>query len=198
MVWNVEQSFYEKLILKFRKHTAKLPMLIRYGVGENEFGVAPLRAPKWYKRPAGASFGFGGKLVAFRPRPSAAVTEDSLVSRSSEFEAAIQNGERSLLRVLCEKKSQETKSLRTDHEGKSYVELLQDLMEKTIVLALATGQKQFSASLCKLVEKYAEILASQGLLTTAMEYLKLLGSNELSPELVILRDRIALATEPGM
>ncbi|CAK8560841.1 unnamed protein product [Lathyrus sativus] len=53
---------------------------------------------------------------------------------------------------------------------------LQDLMEKTIVLALATGKKRFSASLCKLVDKYAEILASQGLLTTAMEYLKLLGS----------------------
>ena len=71
-------------------------------------------------------------------------------------------------------------------------------MEKTIVLSLATGQKRFSASLCKLVEKYAEILTSQGLLTTAMEYLKLLGSDELSPELVILRDWIALATEPGM
>lgn len=70
-------------------------------------------------------------------------------------------------------------------------------MEKTIVLALATGQKRFSASLCKLVEKYAEILASQGLLTTALEYLKLLGSEELSPELVILKDRIALSTEPG-
>jgi len=70
-------------------------------------------------------------------------------------------------------------------------------MEKTIVLALATGQKRFSASLCKLVEKYAEILASQGLLTTAMEYLKLLGSEELSPELTILKDRIALSTEPG-
>uniref|UniRef100_A0A7N2LD35 Uncharacterized protein n=1 Tax=Quercus lobata TaxID=97700 RepID=A0A7N2LD35_QUELO len=96
-----------------------------------------------------------------------------------------------------------SRSLRIEHEGKSYVELLQhnlvleeDLMEKTVVLALATGQKRFSASLCKLVEKYAEILASQGLLTTAMEYLKLLGSDELSPELVILRDRIALATEP--
>jgi protein transport protein SEC31 len=70
-------------------------------------------------------------------------------------------------------------------------------MEKTIVLALATGQKSFSASLCKLVEKYAEILASQGLLTTAMEYLKLLGSEELSTELVILKDRIARSTEPG-
>ena len=67
-------------------------------------------------------------------------------------------------------------------------------MEKTIILALATGQKQFSASLCKLVEKDANILASQGLLTTAMKYLKLLGSNELSLELVILRDRIAHRT----
>ncbi|KAK6804019.1 hypothetical protein RDI58_001803 [Solanum bulbocastanum] len=82
-------------------------------------------------------------------------------------------------------------------DGKSYVDLLQDLMEKTIVFALATGQKRFSASLCKLLEKYAEILASQGLLTTAMEYLKLMGSEELSPELTILRDRIALSTEPA-
>ncbi|KAJ8565513.1 hypothetical protein K7X08_008089 [Anisodus acutangulus] len=82
-------------------------------------------------------------------------------------------------------------------DGKSYVDLLQDLMEKTIVFALATGQKKFSASLCKLLEKYAEILASQGLLTTAIEYLKLLGSEELSPELTILRDRIALSTEPA-
>ncbi|XP_060217414.1 protein transport protein SEC31 homolog B isoform X2 [Lycium barbarum] len=82
-------------------------------------------------------------------------------------------------------------------DGKSYVDLLQDLMEKTIVFALATGQKRFSASLCKLLEKYAEILASQGLLTTAMEYLKLMGSEELSPELAILRDRIALSTEPA-
>lgn len=67
-----------------------------------------------------------------------------------------------------------------------------------MVLALATGQKRFSASLCKLVEKYAEILASQGLLTTAMEYLKLMGTEDLSPELVILRDRIALSSEPGI
>ena len=32
---------------------------------------APLRAPKWYKRPAGVSFGFGGKLVSFHPKSSA-------------------------------------------------------------------------------------------------------------------------------
>nr|XP_043619010.1 protein transport protein SEC31 homolog B-like isoform X2 [Erigeron canadensis] len=89
-----------------------------------------------------------------------------------------------------------SKNVTTEHEGKTYVELLQDLMEKTVILALATGQKRFSASLCKLVEKYVEILASQGLLTTAMEYLRLMGSDNLSPELVILRDRIAHSSEP--
>ncbi|KAI9116702.1 hypothetical protein K1719_012360 [Acacia pycnantha] len=439
----------------------------RYGAGQNDFGAVSLRAPKWYKRPVGVSFGFGGKLVSFNIKSSAAnapagssevyvhnmVTEHTLLSRSSEFEAAIHNGERSLLRVICDKKSQESesdeeretwgflkvmfeddgsartkllehlgftvpveekdttlddlaqevsaigldeaavdkvglgpsnestvipdtgedffnnlpspkaetplstsggnvdyangldkteeeleveesndptfddsvqralvvgdykgavtqcisankwadalviahvgsaslwestrdqylkkirspylkivsamvskdllslvntrplkfwketlallcsfaqrdewtmlcdtlasklmgagntlaatlcyicagnidktveiwsKNLQTEHEGKSYVDVLQDLMEKTIVLALATGQKQFSASLCKLVEKYAEILASQGLLTTAMEYIKLLGSAELSPELLVLKDRISLSTQ---
>ncbi|KAL8154969.1 hypothetical protein AgCh_000362 [Apium graveolens] len=84
----------------------------------------------------------------------------------------------------------------TKQDGKSYVALLQDLMEKTMILAMATGQKRFSASLCKLVEKYAEILASQGLLTTAMEYLNFMGNEELTTELVILRDRIAVSTQP--
>ncbi|KAL6518974.1 hypothetical protein OROMI_032953 [Orobanche minor] len=88
-----------------------------------------------------------------------------------------------------------SRNLSTEQDAKPYVDRLQDLMEKTIVFALATGQKQFSASLCKLVEKYAEILASEGLLTTAMEYLNLLGTEELSTELIILRDRIARSTE---
>ncbi|KAK6240177.1 hypothetical protein QUC31_005646 [Theobroma cacao] len=477
--WNFDVHWYPKIpgVISASSFDGKIGIYniegcSRYGVGEGDIGAVPLRAPKWYKRPVGASFGFGGKIVSFHPRTSSLgtsapsevflhnlVTEDSLVSRSSEFESAIQNGERSSLRALCEKKSQESESqddqetwgflkvmfeddgtartkllmhlgfslpaeekdtvqddlsqsvnditledkvtekvahesekeatlfgadngedffnnlpspkadtpvstsennfavenvvpsadlipqesdgleesedpsfddavqralvvgdykgavaqciaankmadalviahvggaslwestrdqylkmsrspylkvvsamvnndlmslvntrplkfwketlallctfaqreewtvlcdtlasklmaagntlaatlcyicagnidktveiwsrcLTTEHDGKCYVDLLQDLMEKTIVLALATGQKRFSASLCKLVEKYAEILASQGLLTTAMEYLKLLGSDELSPELVILKDRIALSTEP--
>ncbi|KAM5552083.1 hypothetical protein ABKV19_026777 [Rosa sericea] len=472
--WNFDVHWYPKVpgVISASSFDGKIGIYniegcSRYGVGESDFGAGPLRAPKWYKRPAGASFGFGGKIVSFHPSSSGVsevyvhslVTEQSLVDRSSEFESAIQNGERSSLRALCDKKAQESESaddqetwsllrvmfeddgtartnlithlgfsvpeetketvqddlsaevnapgiedsttdkpglgaekettifpsdngedffnnlpspkadtphstsgdkfvagdtvpitdqvqeepdepeesadpsfdesvqhalavgdykgavakcisankmadalviahaggptlwertrdqylklshspylkivsamvsndlsslvntrplkfwketlavlcsfssieawedlcntlaarliaagntlaaticyicagnidktvdiwsrnLTTDHEGRSYVDLLQELMEKTIVLALATGQKRFSASLCKLVEKYAEILASQGLLTTAMEYLKLLGSDELSPELVILRDRIALSTEP--
>ncbi|GFP84273.1 protein transport protein sec31 homolog b [Phtheirospermum japonicum] len=89
-----------------------------------------------------------------------------------------------------------SKNLTIGVDGKSYVDRLQDLMEKTIVFAVATGKKHFSASLCKLIEKYAELLASQGLLTTAMEYLNLLGAEQLSTELMILRDRIAFSTEP--
>ncbi|XP_027357033.1 protein transport protein SEC31 homolog B [Abrus precatorius] len=476
--WNFDVHWYPKIpgVISASSFDGKVGIYNikgcrQHGTGDNDSGAVPLRAPKWYKRPVGVSFGFGGKLVSFHSKASAAgspagtsevyvhnlVTENSLVSRSSEFDAAIQNGERTLLRVLCDKKSQESeseeeretwgflrvmfeddgtartkllthlgfnvpsetkdtvddlsqevnalgledtnvdnvghvatnetaifssdngedffnnlpspkadtpvsssagnfvvadnanglekiqddeeveesndpsfddsvqralvvgdykgavtqcisankwadalviahvgsanlwestrdqylkmirspylkivsamvsndllslvntrplkfwketlallcsfaqrdewtmlcdalasklmgagntlaatlcyicagnidktveiwsRSLSNENEGKSYVDLLQDLMEKTIVLALATGQKRFSASLCKLVEKYAEILASQGLLTTAMEYLKLLGSEELSPELVILKDRIALSTEP--
>uniref|UniRef100_A0A6N2MMK4 Uncharacterized protein n=1 Tax=Salix viminalis TaxID=40686 RepID=A0A6N2MMK4_SALVM len=92
--------------------------LDRYTAGDNDFGRAKLRAPKWCERPVGASFGFGGKLVSFCPKLPAAgasqvflhnlVTEDSLVSRSSEFESAIQNGEKSLVKALCDKKSQES------------------------------------------------------------------------------------------
>ncbi|CAL9148419.1 unnamed protein product [Musa hybrid cultivar] len=86
-------------------------------------------------------------------------------------------------------------SLKLDSRGKTYIDRLQDLMEKTIVLALATEHKQFSASLSKLVENYAELLANQGLLTTAMTYLKLLGSEESSNELAILRERISISAE---
>ncbi|KAL7158037.1 hypothetical protein ABFS83_02G116000 [Erythranthe nasuta] len=467
--WNFDVHWYSKIpgVISASSFDGKVGIYNiegsgRYGVGEGDFGAAPLRAPKWYKRKAGVSFGFGGKLVSFNATESPAgssevyvhnlVTEQGLMSRSSEFEAAIQNGDRSALRLLCEKKSQEesederetwgfmkvmfneegtarskllshlgfslpieesdasqndvsekvnalgldesstateisgkkestlfatdngedffnnlpspkadtplanskndfvveesvkesqqgidgqeessdpsfddavqralvvgdykgavaqcisanrladalviahvggtslwektrdqylktsrspylkvvsamvnndlislantrplkswketlalfctfaqtdewtllcdtlaarlmaagdttsatlcyicagnidktveiwSKNLSAEHDGKPYVDRLQDLMEKTIVFAFATGQKRFSASLCKLVEKYAEILASQGLLTTAMEYLNLLGTEELSTELVILRDRIARST----
>jgi protein transport protein SEC31 len=36
------------------------------------------------------------------------VVEQTLVSRSTEFEAAMQNGDKSSLRALCDKKSQES------------------------------------------------------------------------------------------
>jgi protein transport protein SEC31 len=473
--WNFDVHWYPKIpgVISASSFDGKIGIYniegcSRFGVGEGDFGAAPLRAPKWYKRKAGVSFGFGGKLVSFSSKDAAGgasevyvhnlLAEQSLVSRSSEFEAAIQNGERSSLRLLCDKKSQESEcendretwgflkvmfeddgtgrtkllthlgfslpteekdavqddlsqevsaigledkvaheggyavdretaalladngedffnnlpspkaetpvansgnnftvedsvasveevqlemdgveesadpsfedsvqralvvgdykgavaqcisankmadalviahvggaslwestrdqylkmshspylkvvsamfnndllslvntrplkswketlallctfaqreewtllcdalasrlravgntlaatlcyicagnidktveiwsqSLTAEPDGKSKVDLLQDLMEKTMVLALATEQKQISTSLCKLVERYAEILASQGLFTTAMGYLKLIGTEELSTELMILRDRITRSTE---
>lgn len=36
------------------------------------------------------------------------IAEDGLVSRSSEFEAAVKDGDRSSLKLLCERKSQES------------------------------------------------------------------------------------------
>jgi len=46
------------------------------------FYAAKLRAPKWCECPVGASFGFGGKLVSFRPKLHAAgASEVSLLDK---------------------------------------------------------------------------------------------------------------------
>ena len=59
--------------------------------------------PKWLKRPCGANFGFGGKLVTFeatkepnQPTKSviklgSVVTEESLLNRSVKLETSLQN-----------------------------------------------------------------------------------------------------------
>lgn len=68
---------------------------------------------------------------------------------------------------------------------------MQDIMEKSVILGLATGTKQVSPSLAGLVCYYAELLASQGLLSTALEYIKLVPSHDSSAELAALRERIS-------
>jgi len=73
--------------------------------------------------------------------------------------------------------------------------LLQDIMEKSVVLGLASGTKQVSASLERLVCYYAELLASQGLLDTALEYLNLSPADNSSQEMQILRDRISQSSQ---
>ena len=69
--------------------------------------------PKWLKRPCGANFGFGGKLVTFeatkqpnQPTKSvikvgSVVTEESLLQRSVKLETSLQNGN---LAEFCEDK----------------------------------------------------------------------------------------------
>ncbi|CAM6099177.1 unnamed protein product [Calypogeia fissa] len=83
-----------------------------------------------------------------------------------------------------------SRSLETVSGGRNYVDALQTLMEKVVVLSLATGQKRLGASLAKVVQQYAELLVSQGLLATAQEYLSLMPDEEPSPDLSVLQDRI--------
>ncbi|KAI3769038.1 hypothetical protein L6452_00134 [Arctium lappa] len=110
----------------------------RYGIGESYLVSAPLRSPKWYQRKAGVTFGFGGKLVSFHSTGSslgrsevnvrALVTEHNLVSTSSEFEAAMKSGELSLLRLLCDKKYQES-----DEDAKKELEVLWRRLDELII-----------------------------------------------------------------
>jgi len=77
-----------------------------------------MKAPAWMKRPAGATFGFGGKLVKFknskRQLPTGEVGETASIEVqqvsidtsspdiSPEFEQVIRSADRDLLRTLCE------------------------------------------------------------------------------------------------
>ena len=74
--------------------------------------------PKWFRRPCGANFGFGGKLVTFEAAPKQAnqaaqtsiitikkvVTEQNLVERSSKLETSLLNGNMS---EFCELKTKD-------------------------------------------------------------------------------------------
>lgn len=77
-------------------------------VAENTQNVMPLqKPPKWLKKPVGANFGFGGRLVSFEntksqnpqqptPKPvyiSQVVTETDLLQRSHQLEQALENGQ---------------------------------------------------------------------------------------------------------
>jgi protein transport protein SEC31 len=88
-------------------------------------GTPLRRAPAWMKRPVGATFGFGGRLVSFvnsrtqttdpatgavRAQDHASlslrtiVTEQELVARSETFESAIAGGNLQTLREYCKNK----------------------------------------------------------------------------------------------
>ncbi|EEY19078.1 transport protein SEC31 [Verticillium alfalfae VaMs.102] len=67
------------------------------------------KAPKWIQPPIGASFGFGGKLVIFKPQPGQARASKVIISQFSvdsdigtateKFEASLQSGD---LVGICE------------------------------------------------------------------------------------------------
>ena len=67
---------------------------------------------------------------------------------------------------------------------------LQDVMEKAVVLGLVGGGRNLPSSLAALVGKYSDLLASQGLLGTAFDYLTMLPEATQEEGLRVLKDRI--------
>ncbi|KAI5061484.1 hypothetical protein GOP47_0023989 [Adiantum capillus-veneris] len=72
----------------------------------------------------------------------------------------------------------------------AFAKEMQELMEKIVVLALAKGEKRVTPALSRLVGSYAELLASQGIVMAAMDYLGLVFPEESTEDLIMLRDRI--------
>ncbi|KAK3253493.1 hypothetical protein CYMTET_37261 [Cymbomonas tetramitiformis] len=69
------------------------------------------------------------------------------------------------------------------------VEVLQSVMEKALVLCKATNARSTSPALASLINEYAEILVTEGQLSTAMKYLCMLPGED-TPTTAALRDRI--------
>lgn len=79
----------------------------------------------------------------------------------------------------------------------SSVDTLQGVIEKSVVMGLATNNKKASPSLSELVTSYASLLAAQGRMSTALEYLDLVPG-EASSTVAILRDRIYRSGTSGL
>lgn len=70
------------------------------------------KAPSWYRRPVGASFGFGGKVIVYKPNTVAAghpttskivishfSVDSDITAEAERFESSLQNGD---LKQICE------------------------------------------------------------------------------------------------
>merc|ERR1719446_569658 len=84
-------------------------------------------APKWFERPVGATFGFGGRVVSFEPKKTAATvhvvpTDPDLVARADHFENYLANRD---YRGFCQEKLSQAQD---PHEKLSW-ELIELLFE---------------------------------------------------------------------
>jgi len=145
--WNFDIHWYTKIpgIISASSYDGKIGIYnmeacSRQTVNDGVLGAsARLIAPKWLKRPVNVSFGFGGKLVCCTPGTLTSgsatcgsdvfmhkvITEDSLVKRSSEFETAVNTSEKSALRLMCERKSEDSES-EDDKEVWAFLKIMFD------------------------------------------------------------------------
>lgn len=78
------------------------------------------KAPKWFERPVGASFGFGGKIVIFKPTSGQERSSKVIISQfsaDSDFSSATEKFQNALasgdLSAICEERMEQSK---TDEE----------------------------------------------------------------------------------
>jgi len=67
---------------------------------------------------------------------------------------------------------------------------LQDLIEKITIFKHAVDDQEIPTELVNKYAQYADILASQGILSVALDYLTIVGFERLNPHSLILVDRI--------
>ncbi|ESK89135.1 structural molecule [Moniliophthora roreri MCA 2997] len=117
--------------------------------------------PKWLRRPASATFGFGGKLVSVSNLPSAqgknqsgvvhirkVVTEDELVARASKLQAAIE-GE--ALKEFAQQKSGEHNA--GEEAWKALLSLYQADSRDELISLLGFSKAEVAARVAEAVEK---------------------------------------------
>eukprot|EP01114_Cavostelium_apophysatum_P005541 TRINITY_DN1672_c0_g2_i1.p1 TRINITY_DN1672_c0_g2~~TRINITY_DN1672_c0_g2_i1.p1 ORF type:complete len:1099 (+),score=314.97 TRINITY_DN1672_c0_g2_i1:121-3417(+) len=120
--------------------------------------------PKWLKRPAGATFGFGGKIVYFKKQKTQTdpkkvvvaqvVTDKELVDRADKLESALANGN---LKEYCDQKV----STATNPQDKAVWEVLKVLMEETqrthILRYLGYDNESIQQDLAKFAAKFPSL-----------------------------------------
>ncbi|KAF9460284.1 hypothetical protein BDZ94DRAFT_1223438 [Collybia nuda] len=127
--------------------------------------------PKWLRRPANSSFGFGGQLVTVSNLPSAQgknqssvvhirkiVTEQSLVDRATKLQSAIDGGSDSLKSFAEEKTDQEPE---TKPGWKALLSLFKADSRDELVTLLGFSKSEIASRVAEAVETL-KLTAAQG------------------------------------
>lgn len=110
------------------------------------------KAPKWFERPVGASFGFGGKIVIFKPTPGkerssqvviSHFSADSDISSATEkFQEALGSGD---IAALCEDRMASAKTDEEKNDWKVMQTLIGDNPRGKIVEYLGFKEAETTA-----------------------------------------------------
>ncbi|KAG6812361.1 hypothetical protein H0H92_003261 [Tricholoma furcatifolium] len=119
--------------------------------------------PKWLRRPASSSFGFGGKLVSVSNLPSAqgktqssvvhlrkVVTEQELVDRATKLQTALEGGSDSLKSFAQERSGEEPAPVKAG--WKALLSLYQADSRDELVTLLGFSKSEIAARVAEAVE----------------------------------------------